>query len=411
MNSDLNPSSGGFGTATAPPESTAIPHPYEYRPERRALAKAYSKGKLMSEVLNGRVVPLAFLTVFFFTGGSSLLRGVVEVFMADAFLVALLYVGVFLSLLTVIGLPLGFYSGYLYEHRFGLSNQTLRGWVGDFVKILALTFLLGIPLITALYLFVVGLPYWWLAAGGFMVLFSLIAEYLLPLTILPLFYKTEPYADQAQIARLKEMAARVGVKAVEKVVVAKESERSVKANAMLVGAWRSKRIVLFDTLTQGFPPDEVETVVAHELAHHVHRDSWRFLGIEAAFGFLSFLTADLVLNRAVGFWGVRGLTDPATLPLLVLVVFGLDLAALPLINAYSRRREGLADLFALDVARKPEAQISAEKRLSDLDLSDINPHSLIERLFFTHPPASKRIGMAEEWRAKNEVLPSSMGNL
>jgi STE24 endopeptidase len=176
--------------------------------------------------------------------------------------------------------------------------------------------------------------------------------------------------------------------------VADQSRKSRTANAAVAGLGRTRRILLFDTLVREFTPDEVESVLAHELGHQVHGDILRGLLVQGALTLATFWVAD----RALG-WGVRalGLTGPADvagLPLLGLVLMVVGLAALPLGNGWSRHVERQADDFALRTTGNPEAFIAAMRRLADLNLAEPDPHYLKEIIFHSHPSIARRVARA-----------------
>jgi STE24 endopeptidase len=180
--------------------------------------------------------------------------------------------------------------------------------------------------------------------------------------------------------------------------VADQSRKSRTANAALVGLGRTRRILLFDTLIRAFSPDEVESVLAHELGHHLHRDIWRGLGFQGALTLVTFWVADGLLKGGSEWLGLDGPADLAGLPLLGLILVGLGLVAMPLGNGFSRRMERQADDFALAVTANPSAFVGAMERLADLNLAERRPNRLKEFFFFSHPAIDRRIDRARRWK-------------
>jgi Zn-dependent protease with chaperone function len=166
---------------------------------------------------------------------------------------------------------------------------------------------------------------------------------------------------------------------------------------------KSKSIVLFDTLLSNFTRREIGTVVAHELGHYVNKDIWKEALTSGLLIIPPFFLADAALRFAVYAKILTSTTDPAGIPLILAVLIDVNFVLQPLSNAISRAVERKADEFALRVANDPEAQSSAERRLADLSLSVDRPSRLVELLFYTHPPSSKRIEFAEEWRKSHSV--------
>src|SRR3989475_6740288 len=217
-----------------------------------------------------------------------------------------------------------------------------------------------------------------------------------PVWIVPLFYRLTPLADEALRARLLALAARVGAPAIG-VWVADQSRKSRTANAAVVGLGGTRRILLFDTMLT-FEPREVEAVLAHELGHHVHHDMWRGLAVQGALTLVSFAIASAALTAGVRWWSLHDIADPAGLPWLALVVGAVGFVAVPLANAYSRWIERRADDFALRITGDPESFIGAMERLAGLNLAERRPHRLKELVLYSHPAIDPRIARARAYQ-------------
>jgi STE24 endopeptidase len=185
----------------------------------------------------------------------------------------------------------------------------------------------------------------------------------------------------------------MGVRAAE-VAVADFSRKGRTANAAVVGLGRTRRILVSDTLLREFPVEEVEVVLAHELAHHARRHVAKGLLLQSVLVLAALWTADRALRAGAAALGLAGPADPAGLPLLALVVAGLGLLTTPLVAAWSRRLEREADRVALDVTGAPHAFVAAMERLGRLNLAERQPGRLRELLFATHPSLEARIAAA-----------------
>ncbi len=371
-----------------------IRYPYEYDREKRGLAKIYTRIKIVNEIVSSIVSIIVLLAVIF--SGTALYFAEVSMGLSEIYFIqALLTAFLLATVLNICNLPLSFYSGFVIEHRYGLSNQSLAAWTRDMTKGLLLGYIIFVPVMAIVYLLIGMIADWWIYASIFSLAVYLFLDFVYPVAIFPFFYKLEPFRDRKQIERLKDMALRAGVK-VSKVLVAKESEKSKKANAMFAGMGQTKRIILFDTLLEGFTPGEIETVVAHELGHYANRDNYRFFFAEAIKTFMAFYLIFVALQLAAPEL-IPSAASLAGMAIFMAASSIIDLISMPVINTYSRRREAIADLFALRISRKPEAQISTEKRLADMNLSDDRPHPLVEFLLYTHPAAWRRIRMAEDF--------------
>ena len=296
-----------------------------------------------------------------------------------------------------VSFPLSLYSGHILEHRFGLSKLTLGGWLWRYAKRNLLAAALGV----AMFLFLYGLiwsvgPLWWLvAAGGFFVVSVLLGQ-LAPVLILPLFYKIEKLDNPELSRRMTRLAEGTGL-SIEGVYRMGLSEETVKANAMLAGLGRTRRVLMGDTLLDQFTPDEIEVIFAHEMGHHVYRHIQKMIVTGIVYSAAGFWICDrLLIASVVGWHGNYADIPVSTLPLvmLILVVFALVLE--PLQNAVSRRNERQSDRYALRRTGRKDAYVSAFRKLARINKDDPNPHWLEVLLFHGHPPIGQRLAMAEE---------------
>ncbi len=312
---------------------------------------------------------------------------------------------VFYLSFQVFELPLGYYSGFVLPHRYDQSNQTLGGWLKDLALETALSAALGLPLLEAVYwlLRVTGAAWWLWAAGGYMAL-TIVLSFLAPTLIMPLFNKYVPLGpEQAELVeRLRQLATRAGTR-VSGVFRFDMSKRTKAANAALTGIGGTRRIILGDTLLSEFSVDEVETVIAHELGHHVHKDIPVGLAVSAVVTLVGLWLAALILNSGVAAFGFDGPSDVAALPLLALALGVFGLVTMPIGNAYSRWREGRADSYALDSTRKPLAFANAMTRLANQNLADADPEPWVVFWLHTHPPIRQRLAHATAWANAHSV--------
>ena len=310
-----------------------------------------------------------------------------------------LFALVFGGFIAVMMSPLGWYSGFVLPHRFGQSNQSFKDWIMDGIKGMLIGAPIGLIVLEVIYAFLRAFPQtWWLWVAGFLLVFDVLLANLAPVLIMPIFNKYVPLGEEhADLAgRLIKLAEKAGTR-VRGVFKFDMSKRTKAANAALTGIGNTRRIILGDTLINEFTPDEIETVLAHELGHHVNRDI--LLGI--VFGTLSTLVslylASLALNWAVGVFGFTGPADPAAMPALMLILTLYGLVTMPLHNAFSRWRERLADLYALRATNQPQAMASAMTRLANQNLAEVDPEKWVVFLFYSHPPLEERIAMAGDW--------------
>jgi len=292
--------------------------------------------------------------------------------------------------------PLAFAGGFWLPRRFGLLHQSFARWLWDVAKASALGGALGLLTVLVVYALLRATPWWWLWSALALLAGSVFLTLVAPIWLAPMFYRLTPLDDGSLRRRLVGLGERLGVPVIG-VWVADQSTKSRTANAAVTGLGRTRRIILFDTLATGFTDDEVEAVLAHELAHHLHGDIWRGLVVQTAITLGILWIADHLLRFGGGALGLASPADPAGLPLFGLIITAASLVALPLGNGWSRRVERQADDFALRATSTPEPFIGAMERLADLNLAEREPHPLKELLLYSHPSIGRRIARARSF--------------
>jgi STE24 endopeptidase len=340
---------------------------------------------------------LAYLVLWIGTGAALQLADWIDEAFPSTWPVSLILMAGCLALpWFLITLPFGYYAGFHLPHRFGQSTQSIGAWLLDQAQSLLVGVCLGLPLLVGLYAVMRAWPdAWWAIAGAGYLAFTVVLSILAPIVLLPLFNRFRPLGDEhADLAdRLMRLSDAAG-RRVRGVYAFDMSRRTKSANAALVGLGRTRRIVLGDTLLDEFPSDEIEAVLAHELGHHVHGDIP--LGVLAGAGvmLMELWIADAVLAAVAG-GALPAASDPAGLPILLLVFSVLGVLVAPLENAFSRWRERQADAFSLTLIGRPQAFADAMTRLANQNLADANPPRWAVVLFGTHPPLGERIRFAE----------------
>lgn len=369
-------------------------------PEKQIQAKQYSRIKRrlwLVDTLFSTVYALAWL----FFGWSVAIREWLSAITTNDWLLIALYIAIFGGVFAIISLPLSYYSGFVLPHRFDQSNQSFKDWVMDQLKGLAVGAPIGLLMLELLYLALrLTGNAWWLWVTGGLLLFNVIISNLAPVLIMPLFNKYIPLDEEHKELqeRLLNLAKRANTK-VKGVFKFDMSKRTKAANAALTGLGNTRRIILGDTLINEFTLDEIETVLAHELGHHVHKD----IPFLIAFGTLSttlgLFIASLALTSAVSFFSFTSPADIAAFPALMLILSAYGLLTSPIDNAISRWRENMADDYALTSTKKGEAFASAFTRLANQNLGEIDPEKWVVFMFYSHPPLGERIEKAKRFLA------------
>ncbi|MGH2785974.1 MAG: M48 family metallopeptidase [Actinomycetota bacterium] len=319
---------------------------------------------------------------------------------------ALLLAGVITAVIAIVQLPFGI-ARFSHDRSYQLVTQPLSGYLIDAAK--GLAFQLVLAAVTALGFFgiVRALPRNWpLAGAGFAVALTVALVYLLPVVYEPLFNKFTPVSIDVR-ERVLAIAERAGV-SVGDVLVADASRRTTRQNAYVSGLGATKRVVLYDTLLAKSTPDEVDLVVAHELAHVAHRDVLKGTLIGCAGAAL----AVLVIWRLISWGALRdwiGATapgDPRWLPFLAVFLTVVSFFTLPLQNWFSRSIEAAADRSAIDYTSDPDTAIAVEVSLARTNIADLEPNRFVVWAFYTHPPVLERIQIALDEKARSPRAPA-----
>lgn len=295
------------------------------------------------------------------------------------------------AVLSVPSLPFEWWGQFRLEQRFGFNQSTLRLWVVDRLKGLALGAVIGLPLLWALLALVrwTGAA-WWLWGFALTFGFQLLMLVLYPKLILPLFNKLAPLPDESLRARLLTLADRTGFRA-RTIQVMDGSRRSAHSNAFFTGFGRFRRIVLYDTLLGQLAPPELEAILAHEIGHYRRGHVPKMLVLSAAlqlggFALLAWLAGRDWFNPAFGF--ASGDLAPT------LLLFGLLCGLVtfwfsPLLNLVSRRHEYQADAFAR-AAVGAAPMVAALHKLAQSNLANLTPHPLYSGFYYSHPTVVER---------------------
>ena len=365
-----------------------------------AEAKEYGKLDLLCDLAD-RAIDLVYLGTMAFvfaTGVEAWLRDSPLLADNDSLRLGAMFL-VTIGLHICVSFPLSFYSGFRLEHRFGLSNLTFAGWLWRYVKRNALAVGFGLVMFLGLYwmIWTVG-ALWWVVAAGVFFLVSILLGQLAPVLIMPLFYKIERLDDAELSDRLDRLAEGTGL-SIEGVYRMDLSAETTKANAMLAGLGRTRRVLLGDTLLEKFTADEIEVIFGHEIGHHVFRHIRKMILTGAFFSACGFWLCDRILAATVeaqqGTFNYEQI-PVATLPLLMFSITLFSGVLEPLQNAISRRYERQCDRYALETTGKKEAYLSAFRKLARLNKDDPDPHPLVVFLLHSHPPIAERLAMAEQ---------------
>jgi STE24 endopeptidase len=346
---------------------------------------------------------IAVSMLLLFTRISARMRKIAEGFTRSRFLQVPIYIAMYVLLVTLLTLPLTLYEDYFREHAYGLSNQNLMQWAGDFIK------LFGVSLVA---LVVVGaIAYaairrtgrsWWIWVSGVVIAFGVLASVIVPIYIAPIVNTYKPLRPGPVKDHILSLARSEGIP-VDNVYEFDASRQTKRISANVSGMLGTTRISLNDNLLNRSNEREIMAVLGHEMGHYV-LDHGTMLTIYSGLVILLTLglTAwgfNLLLGIFGGVWDVRGIDDPAGLPVLVALVSLLSLLATPINNTIVRTAETQADIFGVNAARQPDGFAEAALQLSEY--RKLDPSPLEEFVFYDHPSGRSRISMMMHWKAQH----------
>ncbi len=361
-------------------------------------AKRYNRSKLIAGLISSGI-SLLFLAVLVVSGATKAIEETIRTVTGGGDYVVLLLFGAVLAIgQGLVMLPVGFFSGYVLEHRFQLSNQTVWRWAWERVK----GSLVFFPLLLSGFVLVYYClrqfgGWWWVPTGAVFAMFTVIAVRLAPIFLLPLFYRLVPLERGALFERIEQLCGKEHLEC-NQIFSFDLSKNTKKANAGFTGIGKSRRIILSDTLLEGFGTDEIETVFAHELGHRRLHHIAKGIREGTVFTFVQLFLASSVdewLGPKLGYASAR---DIASLPLLAICIAAIGMITGLIHKAISRSREREADAFAVRLTGNKEAFLSALRKLSAANLADPEPHPIVEFLFYSHPSIGRRLRAVEMMR-------------
>jgi len=370
--------------------------------DARAKSNAYFEGGYWLR-LWGFVYTLALVVLLLYGGLSARLRAAAERRVRGRWLRALLYSAGLLVLLTLLSLPLTLYEDWWREHAYGQSNLSLVDFLVERAKGLALTVLLGAPLLATIIAAAQrSSGNWWLPATLISVVFLLFVNFIAPVFIAPVFNRFQPLPAGPVRDAVLSMAHANGV-AADNVYWFDASRQTTRISANVSGLAHTTRISLNDNLLNRTSLPEIKAVMAHELGHYVLNHSLKLvlqmgLVLAAGFAFTQWAESRLVARHGTR-WGLRGRDDMAALPLIFALLSAWFFVMTPVTNSIVRTAETEADIYGLNAGREPHGFASAAMRLATY--RKLEPSPLEEIVFFDHPSGRTRVRAAMTWFAEN----------
>lgn len=384
------------------PEAATESYLARLSPEQRERSDSYFEGGywlLLWSFLYG----LAVYGLLLFSGLSARMRNLAERMTRFRPLRVFLYAVQFTLVTALLFFPLTLYADFFREHQYGLATQDFPAWMVDQLKGLALSLVLGSLVLMGLYGVLRRAPRnWWIWGAMVSLVFLIVAVALGPVFIEPIFNDYTELRDPRFRGPILSLARANGIPA-EHVYVVDASRQTNRISANVAGLFGTTRIALNDNLLKRTSPAGVQAVMGHEMGHYVLNhvyESILYFGVVLVAGF-AFLRWSF--GRATARWGerwgIRGVDDPAGLPLFAALLTVFFFVLTPLNNTYIRTNEVEADIFGLNAARQPDG--FAEVALLLGEYRKLSPGPVEEWIFFDHPSGRNRIRMAMKWKAEN----------
>lgn len=362
-------------------------------------SKRYNNLKLALGIVQSALTFFIIL-IFVHSGLSLKTEKYFSAYIKNDYLLFLFYFIIVSFVLGIIFFPFNYYLGYYLEHKYNLSNQTFLKWIWEETKSVLVSAAIGLPVL--IFFFYVIRNYgdlWWLPLAVGLFFFSVILAKLVPIVILPIFYKVTPLENETLKNKITSLALQAGMK-VENIYTFDMSKNTKKANAAFTGLGKTKRILLGDTLIKNYSDDEIETVVAHELGHYKkkHIPISLLIGTIMSFGILFLIS--IFYKASLTWFGFDNISQISALPIIILWAMLISLIITPLSNLISRKFEYEADQYAVETTGKASEFISVLEKLTEQNLGDKNPHPFVEWYFYSHPSINRRIAAVQNYFSK-----------
>jgi STE24 endopeptidase len=312
----------------------------------------------------------------------------------------------FIIITFILGAPLTVYEGYFREWKYGLATQTFGPWMWDQTKGLLIGIILGGLLAMALVGVAQKLPRTWHIWGAVVtILFTIFGVMIVPIVIVPIF-NTPKVLDNPAITRPILSLARANGITAKDVYEVDASKQTTRMSANVSGFGKTMRITLNDNLLRRGSPEEIQSVMGHEMGHYVLNHIYKsilfiFVVIVAGFSLLRW-GLDWSLARWGERWQIREVTDVAIIPLVFLLAGIFFFVLTPIMNTQTRTEEHEADMYGLNASRQPDGFAQAAIHLGEY--RKMNPGPIEEWIFFDHPSGRNRIHDAMQWKAENLSL-------
>ena len=362
--------------------------------DKQEKAKTYENEKRKIGIV-GSILSLAFILIFYFSGLSNYLANIHLPFIYTF----LIYITIFHILSTIIGLPLGYYSSYIHEHKWGFSNYTNKTWLFDQFKSFAISLIL-LPFLLGLFFWVLWKfpDTWWLVAATVTTLVSIVFVTLFPVVILPIFNKYDSIKDEKLTDQLSEILHKAGLKP-SGFFRQDMSRQTKKENAFLAGMGKTRRVVIADNLLEHMTLSEIKSVIAHEVGHYRYAHLPKNILLGTIQQLIIFYLLNIIMKLFYPEFLTSNIHNLSLFPIFSLIMSVLSSMLFgPLNNLISRYFERQADKTSLELYPDKDSFQKAMAGLANRNLSNAYPEWWVKFLYYSHPPIGERLSFAENYK-------------
>ncbi|UZJ78138.1 M48 family metallopeptidase [Fictibacillus sp. KU28468] len=305
----------------------------------------------------------------------------------------------------ILTFPLRYYS-YTISRDYHISVQPFKGWMKDSLIDFWVGWIFTVLTVLVIYFFIrKSKKKWWLYAWLISIPFTIFMYFIQPVVIDPLYNKFYPLKDQVLKEKILTLAERADIPA-SNVYEVNMSEKTNSLNAYVNGIGSNLRIVLWDTTLDKLNDKQVLFVMAHEMGHYVMKHLYQNLIGAIILSFFGLFLGSRIYSWAISKWGkrwgIKGVSDIAGLPVLLLIFSLLSFVAGPVENAFSRKAEKDADRYAIEMTKNPDSAVGAFQQLTISGLSEVNPPKLVKFFLYGHPTMLERITFLDSYKQKYE---------
>ena len=352
----------------------------------------YTTTKAKFDMLTTTITCAIFL-IFIYSGFMNSIDSKLYGLISNEILRGICFFSILFFLSFLMGIPFSLYSTFVIEEKFGFNRETPKIWIVDQIKSIIISLLLMIPLgFLILYFMAHAGEYWWLYVWILFFFYSLFLALIYPIAIAPVFNKFNPLEEGELKTKLENLAKKAEFP-IKNIFIIDAAKRSTHSNAYFAGLGHTKRLVLYDTMIKDFTTDEIVGVVAHEIGHSKKKHILKHMVLTQITALIFFYCLNLGLHNDY-LYKTFFVDHKSTYMGLILLSFISSLIISffsPLFNLFSWKFESEADRYAYEISTNKDAIKTMLIKLAEKNLSNLTPHPLYARIYYSHPPILKRI--------------------